>query len=102
VWESADHALFTKHTSTSRSELLKKVSCANLEFFVRVRTKYRNFSRTTHSENIHQLIDQPPIPCLMAYESSDNGHKSHPTPSLMPSLASVVLEAVNFASEPNK
>jgi hypothetical protein len=38
----------------------------------------------------------------MAYESSDDGHKSHPTPSLMPSLASVALKAVNFASKPNK
>jgi hypothetical protein len=38
----------------------------------------------------------------MAYESSDDGHKSHPTPSLTPSFASVALEAVNFASEPNK
>jgi hypothetical protein len=36
----------------------------------------------------------------MAYESSDDGHKSHPTPLLMSSLASVALEAVDFASEP--
>jgi hypothetical protein len=33
----------------------------------------------------------------MASESSDDGHKSHPTASLMPPLASVALEAVNFA-----
>jgi hypothetical protein len=32
----------------------------------------------------------------MASESSDDGHESHPTPSLMPSLASVANEAVNF------
>jgi hypothetical protein len=38
----------------------------------------------------------------MASKSSDDGHKSHPTPSLMPSLASVADEAVNFASEPKK
>jgi hypothetical protein len=50
---------------------------------MRVRTKYRTFSRTTHNKNIHQLIDRPPKPCPMAYESSDDGHKSHPTPSLM-------------------
>jgi hypothetical protein len=109
VLESADHALqikylysFTKLTSTSRSELLKKVSCADTKFFVRVRTKYCTFSRTTHNKNIHQLIDRPPKPCPMAYESSDDGHRSHPTPLLMPSLASVALEAVYFASEPNK
>jgi hypothetical protein len=33
----------------------------------------------------------------MASESSDDGHKSHPTPSLMPFLVSVALEAFNFA-----
>jgi hypothetical protein len=33
----------------------------------------------------------------MVSKSSDDGHKSHPTPSLMPSLASVADEAVNFA-----
>jgi hypothetical protein len=33
----------------------------------------------------------------MAFKSSDDGHKSHPTPSLMPSLASVADEAINFA-----
>jgi hypothetical protein len=38
----------------------------------------------------------------MAFKSSDNGHRSHPTPSLMPSLASVAIEAVNLASWPEK
>jgi hypothetical protein len=33
----------------------------------------------------------------MASESLDDGHKSHPTSSLMPSLASSAIEAVNFA-----
>jgi hypothetical protein len=33
----------------------------------------------------------------MASKSSDDGNKSHLTPSLMPSLASVADEAVNFA-----
>jgi hypothetical protein len=33
----------------------------------------------------------------MASKSSGDGHHSHPTPSPMPSLASVTLEAVNFA-----
>jgi hypothetical protein len=33
----------------------------------------------------------------MAFESSDDDHKSNPTPLLMPSLASVALEAVNFS-----
>jgi hypothetical protein len=75
VLESGDHALqikywylFTKLTSTSRSysslsEQFKKVSCAKTDFFVRVHTKYRTFSRTTHNKNIHQLIDRPPKPC---------------------------------------
>ena len=58
VLESGDHALqithryfFTKLTSTSRSELLKKVSCANTEFFVRVRTSTVLFSRTNSQQN---------------------------------------------------
>ena len=58
VLESGDHALqityryfFTKLTSTSRSELLKKVSCANTEFFVRVRTSTLLFSRTNSQQN---------------------------------------------------
>jgi hypothetical protein len=58
VLESTDHALqikywysFTKLTSTSRSELLKKVSCANTPFFVRVRTKVLYFF--THNTPIH-------------------------------------------------
>jgi hypothetical protein len=38
----------------------------------------------------------------MASESSDDGHKSHPTPSLMPPLASIAPEAVNFAEEQTK
>jgi hypothetical protein len=33
----------------------------------------------------------------MASESSDNGHESHLTPSMMPPLASEAIEAVNFA-----
>jgi hypothetical protein len=33
----------------------------------------------------------------MASKSSDDGHKSHPTSLLMSPLASVALEAVNFA-----
>jgi hypothetical protein len=33
----------------------------------------------------------------MATESSGDGHKSHPTPSLMPLLASEAIEAVDFA-----
>jgi hypothetical protein len=33
----------------------------------------------------------------MASESSGDGHKSHPTSSPMPSLASAAIEAVNFA-----
>jgi hypothetical protein len=33
----------------------------------------------------------------MASKSSGDGHHSHPTPSPMPSLASVALEAVDFA-----
>jgi hypothetical protein len=33
----------------------------------------------------------------MATESSGDGHKSHPTPSLMPPLASEAIEAVDFA-----
>jgi hypothetical protein len=32
----------------------------------------------------------------MASKSSDDGRQSHPTPSLMPHLASVALEAVYF------
>jgi hypothetical protein len=36
-------------------------------------------------------------PCPMASKSSDDGHKSHQTPLLMPPLASAALEAVNFA-----
>jgi hypothetical protein len=32
----------------------------------------------------------------MASESSDNGHESHLTPSMMPPLASEAIEAVNF------
>jgi hypothetical protein len=53
----------------------------------------------THNsqQKIHQLIDRPPKPCPMASVSSDDGHKSHPTSSLMPPLASVALKAVNFA-----
>jgi hypothetical protein len=73
------------------------VSCANTPFFVRVRTKYRTFSRPTHNKKIHQLIDRPPKPCPMASKSSDDGHKSHPTPSPMPSLVSVALSAIDFA-----
>jgi hypothetical protein len=46
-----------KLTSSSLSEQFKKVSCAKMDFFVRVRTKYRTFSRTTHNKNINQLID---------------------------------------------
>jgi hypothetical protein len=38
----------------------------------------------------------------MASKSSDDGHKRHPTPSLMPSLASVADEAVNLAVAPTK
>jgi hypothetical protein len=38
----------------------------------------------------------------MAFKSSDNGHRSHPTPLLMPPLTSVALEAINFASELKK
>jgi hypothetical protein len=73
---------------------LKKVSCANTDFFVRVRTKVLYFLRTTHPS----ITDRPPKPCPMAFKSSDkNGHKSHTTPSLMPPLASVALKAVNFA-----
>jgi hypothetical protein len=34
----------------------------------------------------------------MASKSSDDGHKSHQTPSLMPPLASVALEAVNLGA----
>jgi hypothetical protein len=64
---------------------------------VRVRTKYRTFSSTTHNKNIHQLIDPPPKPCPLAFKSSDDVHKSHPTSSLMPSLASTAIEAVNLA-----
>jgi hypothetical protein len=33
----------------------------------------------------------------MASKSSDDGHKSHPTPSLMPPLASIADEAIDFA-----
>jgi hypothetical protein len=36
----------------------------------------------------------------MASESSDDGHKSHPTSPLMLSLASAAIKAVNLASEP--
>jgi hypothetical protein len=35
----------------------------------------------------------------MASESSGDGHKSHPTSSLMPSLTSAAIVAVNLASE---
>jgi hypothetical protein len=58
----------------------------------------RTFSHTTQQST----IDRPPKPCPMAFKSSDDGHRSHPTPSLMPSLASAALEAINFASEPKK
>jgi hypothetical protein len=34
----------------------------------------------------------------MASKLSDDGHKSHPTPSLMPPLASIADKAVNFTS----
>jgi hypothetical protein len=34
----------------------------------------------------------------MAFKSSEDDHRSHPTPFLMPSLASAALKAVNFAS----
>jgi hypothetical protein len=100
VLESGDHALqithryfFTKLTSSSLSEQLKKVSCADTSFFCELRTKVRYFSHTTQQST----IDRPPKPCPMASESSDDGHKSHPTSSLMPPLASVALKAVNFA-----
>jgi hypothetical protein len=33
----------------------------------------------------------------MASESSGDGYKSHPTPSLMPPLASEAIEAIDFA-----
>jgi hypothetical protein len=33
----------------------------------------------------------------MASESSGDGYKSHPTPSLMPLLASEAIEAIDFA-----
>jgi hypothetical protein len=33
----------------------------------------------------------------MASKSSDDGRQSHPTPSLMPPLASEAIEAVDFA-----
>jgi hypothetical protein len=42
-------------------------------------------------------IDRPPKPCPMASESSGNGYKSHPTPSLMPPLASETIETIDFA-----
>jgi hypothetical protein len=38
-----------------------------------------------------------PKSCPMASKSSCDGHKSHPTPSQMSPLASVAVEAVNFA-----
>jgi hypothetical protein len=41
-------------------------------------------------------MDQPSKPCLMASESSDDGPESHPTPSMMPPLASEAIEVVNF------
>ena len=59
VLESADHALqityrylFTKLTSSSLSEQLKKVSCANTPFFVRVRTQVPYFF-THNSQQKH-------------------------------------------------
>jgi hypothetical protein len=61
--ESADHALqikyvylITKLTSRSFSERLKKVSCANLVFFVRVRTKYSTFDFKRPPENLAGLV----------------------------------------------
>jgi hypothetical protein len=36
----------------------------------------------------------------MVSKSSDDGHKSHPTPLSMPSLASVALPAIDFAVGP--
>jgi hypothetical protein len=86
-----------KLTSTSRSEWLKKVSCANPDFFVRVRTKYRTFFTHNSQQKHPSITDRPSKPCPMAPESSDDGRQSHPTPSLMPHLASIALEAVNFA-----
>jgi hypothetical protein len=59
-------------------------------FFVRVRTKYRTFSCTTSQQK------HPSTP-LNTSESSDNGHKSHPPPSMTPPLTSVALDAANFA-----
>jgi hypothetical protein len=38
----------------------------------------------------------------MASKSSDDDHKSHPTLSLMPPLAFVADEAINFTSLPEK
>jgi hypothetical protein len=67
---------------------------ADLYLFVSYVQKYRTFSHTTQQST----IDRPPKPCPMAFKPSNDGHRSHPTPSLMPSLASVAIEAVNLAS----
>jgi hypothetical protein len=66
---------------------------ADLYFFVSYVQKYRTFSHTTQQST----IDRPPKPCPMAFKSSDDGYKSHLTPSLMPPLASEAIEAIDFA-----
>jgi hypothetical protein len=54
------------------------------------------FARNSQQKH-PSITDRPSKPCPMASKSSDDGRHSHPTPSSMPSLASVALEAVNFA-----
>jgi hypothetical protein len=36
-----------------------------------------NFTVLFHPQHINQIIDQPPKPCLMAFKSLDDRHRSH-------------------------
>jgi hypothetical protein len=47
---------------------------------------YQQKCHTFYAQHTHQLItDKPPKPCPMAFKLWDNGHKNHPTTSLVPS-----------------
>jgi hypothetical protein len=87
-----------KLTSTGSYVGAKLGVSADLYFFVSYVQKYALF----YAKQLPSISDQPSKPCPMASKSSDDGHKSHPTPSLMPPLASVADEAVNFVEDSSK
>ena len=96
--------LYNLHTHTFVRSLLLQVptlgqswGLVRTSFFCEVRTKVPYFFAHNSQQKHPSITDRPSKPCSMASESSDDGRQSHPAPSLMPPLASVALEAIDFA-----